>query len=94
MDISKTGKEARKRAMVTTMFEQIKAILADELGLDPSQITPDAGLTSDLGVGSLEFVNAILTLEDAFHVTTDEDRLKQLKTVSDLVAYMEELTKA
>ena len=50
-------------------------------------------MTTDLGIGSLEFVNAVLTLEDTFDVTTDEDRLRGLSTVGDLVSYMEELTK-
>lgn len=75
------------------MFEKVKAILEEELGVDPAMITPDALLTNDLGVGSLEFVNAVLALEDAFNVTTDEDRLKGLQTVGDLVSYMEELTR-
>ncbi len=75
------------------MFEKVKAILEEELGIDPAQITPDARLTTDLGIGSLEFVNAVLTLEDTFDVTTDEDRLRGLSTVGDLVSYMEELTK-
>lgn len=75
------------------MFEKVKAILEEELGIDPAQITPDARLTADLGIGSLEFVNAVLTLEDTFDVTTDEDRLRGLSTVGDLVSYMEELTK-
>lgn len=76
------------------MFEQIKAILVDELGLAPSDITPNATMSDNLGITSLEFLNAVMVIEDQYDITTDEDTLKTLTTVDDFVKYIESLVAA
>lgn len=76
------------------MFEQIKAILVDELGLAPADITPNATMSDSLGITSLEFLNAVMVIEDQYDITTDEDTLKTLTTVDDFVKYIESLVAA
>lgn len=76
------------------MFEQIKAILVDELGLAPADITPNATMSDNLGITSLEFLNAVMVIEDQYDITTDEDILKTLTTVDDFVKYIESLVAA
>ncbi len=76
------------------MFEQIKAILVDELGLNPADITPNATMSDNLGITSLEFLNAVMVIEDQYDITTDEDTLKTLTTVDDFVKYIESLVAA
>ena len=76
------------------MFEQIKAILVDELGLNPADITPNATMSDNLGITSLEFLNAVMVIEDQYDLTTDEDTLKTLTTVDDFVKYIESLVAA
>lgn len=76
------------------MFEQIKAILVDELGLAPSDITPNATMSDNLGITSLEFLNAVMVIEDQYDITTDEETLKTLTTVDDFVKYIESLVAA
>lgn len=76
------------------MFEQIKAILVDELGLNPADITPKATMSDNLGITSLEFLNAVMVIEDQYDITTDEDTLKTLTTVDDFVKYIESLVAA
>ncbi len=76
------------------MFEQIKAILVDELGLNPADITPNATMSDNLGITSLEFLNAVMVIEDQYDITTDEDTLKTLTTVDDFVKYIESLIAA
>ncbi len=76
------------------MFEQIKAILVDELGLAPADITPNATMSDNLGITSLEFLNAVMVIEDQYDITTDEDTLKTLTTVDDFVKYIESLVAA
>jgi len=76
------------------MFEQIKTILVDELGLNPADITPNATMSDNLGITSLEFLNAVMVIEDQYDITTDEDTLKTLTTVDDFVKYIESLIAA
>ena len=76
------------------MFEQIKAILVDELGLNPADITPNATMRDNLGITSLEFLHAVMVIEDQYDITTDEDTLKTLTTVDDFVKYIESLVAA
>ena len=76
------------------MFEQIKEILVDELGLAPADITPNATMSDNLGITSLEFLNAVMVIEDQYDITTDEDTLKTLTTVDDFVKYIESLVAA
>ncbi len=76
------------------MFEQIKTILVDELGLNPADITPNATMSDNLGITSLEFLNAVMVIEDQYDITTDEDTLKTLTTVDDFVKYIESLVAA
>ena len=73
------------------MFEKIKAIIVEEVGVDAAIVTPETKISADLGVDSISFINAIMALEDAFEIEMDEDRLKKLVTVKDLCAYVEEL---
>ena len=73
------------------MFEKIKAIIVEEVGVDAAIVTPETKISADLGVDSISFINAVMALEDAFEIEMDEDRLKKLVTVNDLCAYVEEL---
>lgn len=75
------------------MFEKIKNILIEEVGVDADLITPDTKISSDLGVDSISFINAIMAIEENFEIEMDEDRLMALVTVSDLCDYVEELSK-
>ncbi len=71
------------------MFEQIKQIIVDELGKDPGNITPDADLRNDIGITSLELIGMIMVFEDTFDISVNEDELEDIKTVNDIVRYIE-----
>lgn len=75
------------------MFDRIKEMLVSELGIDASEITPDAKLKGNLGVSSVEFVDIAMTIEEEFDIELDEDKLRKAKTVGDLCAYIESLIK-
>lgn len=75
------------------MFESIKKMLVQELGVEESEITPDAKLRSTLGISSVEFVDIAMTIEEEYDVELDEDKLRKVKTVQDLVDYVESLRK-
>lgn len=75
------------------MFEKIKAILVQELGVNESEITPDAKIKGDLGISSVEFVDIAMTIEEEFDIELDEDKLRTIKTVNELCNYVEALIK-
>ena len=77
--------------MKEAVFSKLKDIMVDELGLDEVAITPNALLIADLNVNSLEFMNVVLAVEEEFDIELDENRLRSLKTVENVVSYIEEL---
>lgn len=73
------------------MFEKIKTIIVEEVGIQEELVNPQTKISADLGVDSISFINAVMAIEDSFDVVMDEDRLTKLVTVQDLVDYVEEL---
>ena len=76
---------------VHNMLETLKKLLVDELQIDPATITPDAELSSDLGINSIELANLIMLCEEKFDVTIDDDDIHKLVTVGDVAKYLESL---
>ncbi len=71
------------------MFETLKNLLVSELQIDPATITPDAELSSDLGINSIELANLVMICEDKFDLTIDDDDIHKFVTVGDVVEYLE-----
>ena len=71
-----------------TNFEQIKKILVEQLDIDEDIVTPETTI-EDLGVDSLDLVEAVMTIEDTFNIKIEDSDLESLKTVNDFVAYVE-----
>lgn len=72
------------------MVEQrVKAILAEQLGIDESKITPDTNVVVDLGADSLDLVEVLMSLEDEFNVSIPDEAIAEVKTVKQIVEYIE-----
>lgn len=71
------------------MFETLKTLLAEELQLDPNEITMDAELTNDLGINSIELADLVMQCEDKFDIEIADDDIHNLVTVGDVVNYLE-----
>lgn len=74
------------------MFEKFKALLADEMSIDPELITMEASFVNDLGFNSLELADLVVLCEDTFDIEFDENDLPHLLTVKDVIAYIESHT--
>jgi acyl carrier protein len=72
------------------MFEEIKAILADELDVPEDQITPDAEFVNDLKLNSLEIADLVVLCEDRFDIVIEEQDLHSIICIADLVEYVEQ----
>ena len=67
---------------------RVKAIIVDKLGVDESEVTPNASFTNDLGADSLDTVELIMELEKEFGISIPDDQAEKISTVQDAVDYI------
>ena len=67
---------------------RVKAIIVDKLGVDESEVTPNASVTNDLGADSLDTVELIMELEKEFGISIPDDQAEKISTVQDAVDYI------
>ena len=72
------------------MFEKIVSILQEYSGEDKSLIVPEARLTADLGLNSLDVISIVVAFEDEFGVEISNEDLRTFQRVSDMEAYLEQ----
>ena len=78
---------------MATKQEKTRALIAQKLNLDESEITPEKSLKNDLGADSLDVVEVSLMLEEEFNVKFDESETEKIQTVNDLYELIETHTK-
>lgn len=71
------------------MFEELKKVLAKQLRIDESQITPDSLIKEELGADSLDILQLLMTLEEDFGITIPDEELMTFTRVSDIVEYLD-----
>ena len=71
------------------VFEKIKNILAEQLDADPDEMTMDTNIAKDLGADSLDVVELLMSIEDEFEVEIPDEEIENIKTVGNLVNYIE-----
>ena len=71
------------------MFEEIKNILAAQLGVDVEQITEESDIEEDLGADSLDVVELLATLEEEHGIYIADEDVLAMRTVGDVLAYIE-----
>lgn len=72
------------------VFEKVQSILCSQLDLEESQVTMEAALQDDLGADSLDLVDLLMSIEDEFDVDVPDEDVEKIKTVGDLVRYIED----
>ncbi len=72
------------------VFEKIKSIIAAQLDIDPESITYESSITDDLGADSLDVVDLVMSFEDEFGIEIPDDAVENIRTVSDIVKYIED----
>ena len=71
------------------MLEKVKAVIVEQLGVDEDQVTLDASFADDLGADSLDTVELIMAFEEAFDVEIPDEDAQKIKTVKDVIDYIE-----
>ena len=70
--------------------DKIKSIIAEQLGVKPEEVTGKASFVDDLGADSLDTVELIMALEEEFNIEIPDEDAEKMKTVGDVVKYIEE----
>lgn len=71
------------------IFEKVKSILSEQLDLEEDTITMDSDIADDLGADSIDIVDMIMSLEDEFEIELPDEDMAKIKTVGDVVNYIE-----
>ena len=67
------------------VFEKVKGLFIEDLGIDESKVTMDAKLEEDLEIDSLGIVEVVMAFEDEFEIEIDDEELADVKTVGQAV---------
>ncbi len=70
------------------MFEKVKAIIVDQLGVEEEAVTMEASFLEDLGADSLDIVELIMGLETEFDIEIPDEQAEKISTVGDAVNYI------
>lgn len=76
------------------IFDKIKELIVDQLGVDEDEVTAEANIQDDLGADSLDIVDLIQTIEDEYDLSIPDEAVEEIKTVNDIVNYIEKNTEA
>lgn len=71
------------------VFEKIKEILAGQLDVDAEEMSLDTKIADDLGADSLDVVELLMAIEDEFDVEIPDEEIEKLKTIGDVVDYIQ-----
>ena len=71
------------------VFEKVRDILCEQLDVDEEKVTMEANITDDLGADSLDMVDLVMSLEEEFDVEVPDEEVENIKTVGDIVKFIE-----
>ena len=74
------------------VFEKLRTILSHQFDVEKDTITPETNIMEDLGADSLDVVDMLMSLEDEFDVEIPDEEIEKMRTVAEVVAYIEEHT--
>ncbi|MCB0557564.1 MAG: acyl carrier protein [Lewinellaceae bacterium] len=74
---------------MSSIAERVSKIIVDKLGVDESEVTPEASFTNDLGADSLDTVELIMEFEKEFDLSIPDDQAENIQTVGQAIEYLE-----
>jgi acyl carrier protein len=77
---------------MSTTLDKVKKIIVEQLGVDESEVTPEASITDDLGADSLDQVELVMAFETEFNIDIPDEEAEKIKTVGDAVKRIDETT--
>lgn len=71
------------------LLDDIKAVVVEQLGVNPDEVKEDSKFVEDLGADSLDVVELVMALEEKFDIEIPDDEAEKIRTVKDVVNYIE-----
>jgi acyl carrier protein len=71
-------------------LDKVKEVVAEQLSVSPDEVKPESKFVEDLGADSLDVVELVMALEEAFDIEIPEDQSENIKTVADAVKFIED----
>ncbi len=75
--------------IMSNIAERVGKIIVDKLGVDESEVTPEASFTNDLGADSLDTVELIMEFEKEFDISIPDEEAENIQTVGKAIEYLE-----
>lgn len=75
---------------MASVEERVKQIIVEQLGVDESEVTPNASFVDDLGADSLDTVELVMAFEEAFDIEIPDEDAEKIRKVQDAVQYVEQ----
>ena len=73
-----------------SVSDKVKSIIAEQLGVDAEEVTPEASFTDDLGADSLDIVELVMAFEEEFGIEIPDEDAEKIGRVSEAVSYIEQ----
>jgi len=74
----------------SSLFDRVKEIIVEQLGVDPEEVTPEASFVDDLGADSLDIVELIMALEEEFDMQIPDEDAEKIRKVGEAVKYIQD----
>ena len=71
------------------VFDKVRDIIVEQLDVEEDAVTMEASITDDLGADSLDVVDLVMSIEESFDVEIPDEEVENIKTVGDIVKYIE-----
>ena len=81
--------QRKELAFVVSTFEQVKKIVVEQLGAEPDEVQMSSTFVDDLGADSLDIVELIMAFEEEFNIEIPDEKAEKIKTVEDVVKYID-----
>ncbi|MHB8170002.1 MAG: acyl carrier protein [Thermincolia bacterium] len=72
------------------LFDKVKTIIVDQLGVEEDEVTLEASFIDDLGADSLDIVELVMAFEEEFEMEIPDEDAEKIRTVGDVVNYIQE----
>jgi acyl carrier protein len=84
------SKQTKEEKRMASPQEKVKSIIAEQLGVKPEEVTPEASFVDDLGADSLDTVELVMALEEEFGIEIPDEDAEKIATVGDAMKYIDE----
>ena len=74
--------------MPDTLVERVRRLVCDQLGVHPSEMSAEASILEDLGADSLDVVELVMAMEEAFDIEISDEEAEDMRTVGDVEQYI------